>query len=88
MEQNDTEETSDEERDGDGNVSIWWTAVALFTLRGTLLQMFRGKAGKGWRRIGQKDVSDWRFGGLLPGLRLDFDELHTSDVFGSRTAIS
>lgn len=45
-----TEETSDEDRNGDGNGSIWWTAVALFTLRGTLLQMFRGKAGKGWRR--------------------------------------
>lgn len=45
-----TEETSDEDRNGDGNGSIWWTAVALFTLRGTLLQMFRSKAGKGWRR--------------------------------------
>lgn len=46
---NDTEETSDEEQDRDGNSSSWWTAVALFTLRGTLLQMFqsKGRDGKG-----------------------------------------
>lgn len=46
------------------------------------------KPGRAGGELGQKDVSDWRFGGLLPGLHLDFDELHTSDVFGSSTAIS
>lgn len=46
---NGTEETSDEERNGDGNSSSWWTAVALFALRGALLQMFqsKGRDGKG-----------------------------------------
>lgn len=46
------------------------------------------KPGRAGGELEQKDVSDWRFGGLLPGLHLDFDELHTSDVFGGRTAVS
>lgn len=46
FERRDAEETSD----GDGNHSSWWTAVALFTLRGALLQMLRSRVEKGRRR--------------------------------------
>lgn len=44
------------------------------------------ETGRAEGEIEQKDVSNWTFSGLSPGLRLDFNALHTSDVFGSRKA--
>lgn len=48
----------------------------------------KAETGRAEGEIEQKDVSNWTFSSLSAGLRLGFNGLHTSDVFGSRKAIS
>lgn len=48
----------------------------------------KAETGRAEGEIEQKDVSNRIFNGLSPGLRLDFNALHSSDVFGGGKATS